>query len=432
MHNRPHGRRLGSIIAMPDIATGMFPPTQALSIANPSRLQDPPLTRRGPVVHYPRLDGSGMPQKGANPMSIDAGLYERTFRSRTPGSAEDNLFSSDSHVIEPPDTVSSRVPKAFRDQAPRFPELKVGEGFQTHPGGSDPHRRIHEMAGDGVSAEVLYPTHALGLFAMENPALQEACCRAYNDWLIEYCGVSLDRLVGIPMIATYDTRHAARELERCAKAGLRGALIWRVPPREIPFTSDHYDPFWAAAQELEMPVSLHILSGFGYARSRLDRKGVERYRASVNLKLAEATDSLMDVIFSGVLERFARLKVVLVENEIGWIPYVLEQWDYYFGRHNPVAPLTIDKRPSEYFDRQVYATFFNDAVGARLLSWWGVDNCMWSNDYPHANSTWPHSREVVARDLGYLPPESRAKLVRENVARLYRMPIPEPLTAPKA
>ena len=358
-------------------------------------------------------------------MSIDTGLYERTYRTATVGSTESLLFSSDSHVIEPAEIVLTRVSQKFRDQAPRFPELKVGEGFQTHAGGSDPHHRIKEMASDGVSAEVLYPTHALSMFAMDDASLQEACCRAYNDWLIEYCQISLDRLVGVPMIATYNTEHAVQELERCAKAGLRGALIWQAPHKDLPFTSDHYDRFWAAAQDLNMPVSLHILTGHGYSKNREGLKGIERYRGSVNLKLAEIIDALMYIIFSGVLERYPRLKVVLVENEIGWLPYVLEQWDYYFGRHRPTAPLTIDKKPSEYFNRQVYATFFNDAVGAHNLAWWGVDNCMWSNDYPHANSTWPHSREVVARDLGNLPPETRAKLVRENVARLYGMSIPE-------
>ncbi len=357
-------------------------------------------------------------------MSIDTGLYRRTFRGTGGVATDELLFSSDSHVMEPADTLVSRVSQAMRDRAPRFPELKVGEGFQTHPGGSDPKARLKEMAVDGVSAEVLYPTYALSLFSEEDPRLQEECCRAYNDWLIEYCQVDLDRLVGVPMIATYDMDHAVAELRRCKDAGLRGALIWQVPPKEMAFTTDHYEHFWAAAQEMEMPVSVHILTGFGYVKTRYDRKGLERYRGSVNLKLAEITDSLLDIIFSGVLERYPRLRVVLVENEIGWLPYVLEQWDYYFDRHRPTEPLTIDKLPTEYFNRQVFATFFNDAVGARNLTWWGADNCMWSNDFPHANSTWPHSRDVVARDLGHLPDDVRAKLLRDNVARLYDMPVP--------
>jgi predicted TIM-barrel fold metal-dependent hydrolase len=106
----------------------------------------------------------------------------------------------------------------------------------------------------------------------------------------------------------------------------------------------------------------------------------------------------------------------------------LEQWDYYFKRHGANRKdLAIKKLPSEYFHGQIYTTFFNDAVGGHILNWWGADNCMWSNDFPHGNSTWPKSREVVARDLGDLPAKLRAKLVRENVAKVYNIPLPTPI-----
>jgi predicted TIM-barrel fold metal-dependent hydrolase len=146
------------------------------------------------------------------------------------------------------------------------------------------------------------------------------------------------------------------------------------------------------------------------------------------MKLFQSVDSLYDLIYSGVLERFPKLKVVLVENELGWIPFVLEQWDYYFRRHGSKREgLMIKKLPSEYFHNQIYTTFFNDAVGGHILSWWGQDNCMWSNDFPHGNTTWPSSRQVISRDLGALPADVRAKLVRENVSRLYNIPIPSPI-----
>ena len=209
---------------------------------------------------------------------------------------------------------------------------------------------------------------------------------------------------------------------------MAGVVVWQVPAPELPFTSRHYDPLWARAQDLDMPVSLHILSGHGYnlrqasgegGAARSDRS-IEQERTSVNLKLVYAMDALYDFIFSGVLERFPRLKLVLVENEIGWLPFILEQWDYYYQRHGrDRAALNLTRLPSEYFNRQVYATFFNDAVGGRLLSWWGADNCMWSSDYPHGNSTWPDSRQIVARDMGNLPVDVRAKLVRDNVSKLY-------------
>src|SRR3954464_12842556 len=154
------------------------------------------------------------------------------------------IISADSHVMEPHDLWVTRVPQALRDQAPRYPEPKVGEGFQGHPGGHDPNERIKEMAVDGVSAEVLYPTLGLGQFGMDDATLQEACFRVYNDWLIDYCQANNDRLVDRPCIPMYYIDQAVRELERRKKAGLEGALIRQAPHPDLPLYSDHYDKFW--------------------------------------------------------------------------------------------------------------------------------------------------------------------------------------------
>ncbi len=125
-----------------------------------------------------------------------------------------------------------------------------------------------------------------------------------------------------------------------------------------------------------------------------------------------------------MLERFPRLKMVTVENEIAWIPYVFEQLDRYIvkaGIQNWSLPL----KPSDYLYRQVYATFFNDSVGARLLPVWGLDNFMWSNDYPHPNSTWPHSQAAVQRMVGHLSSEEWAQVTWRNVVQLYKMKSPQ-------
>ena len=354
-------------------------------------------------------------------------IIERTYGKETKAVINELLISSDSHVIEPAGLWQKQLPKAFQDRAPDW----GGQRPNDVPGGAqDGNKRVSEMAADGVSAEVLYPTHGLKCLSLDNHELEAACCRVYNDWLIDYCSAAPERLIGIAMLSMYDIDGAVKELERCRKAGMRGSVIWQVPPPDLPFSSSHYDKFWAASQDLEMPVNLHILSGHGYSRSRSfglgdTATGMTAEHNSVNSKLAQSVDSLYDLIYSGVLERFRKLKVVLVENELGWIPFVLEQWDYYFKRFGAKREgLLIKKLPSEYFHNQIYTTFFNDAVGGHILSWWGQDNCMWSNDFPHGNTTWPHSRKVVARDLGDLSPEIRAKLVRENVARLYNIPVP--------
>ena len=338
------------------------------------------------------------------------------------GNGKEVIISSDSHVMEPHDLWEKRVPEPLRATAPRFKPLPVGEGFQKHPGGQDPHARIKEMETDGLSAEVLYPTMALTLFALDDARMQEACFRVYNDWLIDYCKAAPERLVGIGAIPLYDMDYGLKELERCKKEGLKGAIIWEAPHPDLPFYSDHYNRFWAAAQEMEMPISLHILTGHSYHKA--ERKGVERYRGSVNLKLLDNENALFDLIFYGILERHPKLKIVVVEAEIGWLPFLLQQWDYYYRRFNDRNPLPITMDPSEYFNRQIYATFFKDTVGGRCLEWWGVDNCMWSNDFPHENSTWPDSLKYIERDLGHLPEERRAKLLRTNVAKLYGMKIP--------
>lgn len=199
--------------------------------------------------------------------------------------------------------------------------------------------------------------------------------------------------------------------------------MWQAPHPDLPFHGDHYERLWAAAQDLDMPINQHILTGHSYHNA--PRIGTEVYRGSVNLKTLDAANALFDLIFFGALQRYPKLKLVLVENEIGWLPFYIQQWDYYYHRHAKRNPTVITRRPSEFFAEQVYATFFNDAVGTRCLGWWGQDNCMWSNDFPHPNSTWPNSRKVIERHLGHLDESVRAKLVCENVARLYSIPIPQ-------
>jgi len=337
------------------------------------------------------------------------------------------IISADSHVSEDPEFWVKRLPSAFRDQAPKFSPRGASGGAGGHPGGWDPNERVKEMSTDGVSAEVLYPTLGLRLFGLDDARLQDACFQAYNDWLIEYCQVCPERLVGLGCISVYDIDHAARELERCRNQGMKGALIWQAPHPDLPLHSEHYERFWSAAEDLEMPISLHILTGHNYSKDGLgntgQRAGAEHYRGSVNLKTIEAVNAVFDFIFYGVLERHPRLKLVIVENEIGWIPFFLQQWDYYYRRFKDSNPPPISQQPSAYFYRQIYATFFNDAVGGHNLEWWGQDNCMWSNDFPHPNSTWPDSRRVIDRDLGGLPRDARNKLVRENVAQLYGLKV---------
>ncbi len=375
------------------------------------------------------------------------------------------LISSDSHVLEPSDLWTKGLPAAMRSRAPRVAyseqrgfwtfgcdEVKpqsitfsfvagvdlddLGEmhraGYAAaRPGGWDPKERLGDMAVDGVSAEVLYPSLGLGLYWIQDPAFQEACFRTYNDWLIEYCAATPDRLIGIAMISMWNVDNAVAELRRCKDAGLRGGMIWLRPPDSHSFQSTDNDPFWAASQELDMPVALHILTDYGVTKWRVENNptGPNRYRGSVLMQY-EIEMTLFDLIFSGVLERFPDLKIVSVENEYNWLASLLVRMDKGYERFRRESPLSLTMRPSDYVRRQVRATFFNDALGPLTLPYIGADLLMWSSDYPHQNSTWPNSRQVIERDLGQLPAADREKLVSRNVIELHKLAVPEALPVP--
>jgi predicted TIM-barrel fold metal-dependent hydrolase len=371
---------------------------------------------------------------------------------------EVKLISADSHVNEPGDLWVQRIDKAFRERAPRVVEnppgqrpgaylilegvgpvhLAQGMGagkkpeelprfFQAstykdgRPGGWDPAERVKDMDLDGVEADVIYTTLGFRQFWFTDAALQRACFRVYNDWLAEYCAYAPMRLAGLALISLYDIDEGVKELRRCATGGLKGAVIWASPPGDRPYSSALYDPFWAEAQELNMPLSLHSITGMG-AESRLAiKQPLDRYVRSTVL-CHEVQRTLVTLIFSGVLERFPRLNFVSAENEVGWLPFFLQKLDQAQEEYRYLypAPLTL-RRPSEYFRRQVFATFIDDPVGVATREFIGVENIMWSSDYPHTVSTWPHSREVVERDFKDVPETDKRRIVRENVARLYNL-----------
>jgi predicted TIM-barrel fold metal-dependent hydrolase len=126
----------------------------------------------------------------------------------------------------------------------------------------------------------------------------------------------------------------------------------------------------------------------------------------------------------GVFERFPELKIVSAENDIAWVPHLLERADKYYRRFKQGYGTLLSLKPSEYFRRQVFATFIDDPLGLKVYSYLGADNFMWSTDYPHQAATWPHTMEVLARDFAPLPEADRRKIVRENCAQVYGFSLP--------
>jgi predicted TIM-barrel fold metal-dependent hydrolase len=348
------------------------------------------------------------------------GLKEITAEDRAALAAVPPLISTDSHVMEP-ESVWEPLPPKYLEPVQ---EVLTRVGFKRTglpQGARDPHARLVDQDQDGIEAEVLFPNDGMVLFGMDDREAQAAAFKVYNDWLAEFCNVAPHRYFGIPCLSVYDMKGAVAELHRSLDMGLVGATIWQVPDPELPFTSDHYEPLWAAAAEASAPIHMHILTGHSYSRFNKTLKGFQRIRHSVNVKTNDTIEQLYDLIFSGVFTRHPKLRVVLAESECGWLPFILQQWDYYFERFRKNGDLGIDRHPSKIFFEHVFCTWLEDYSGTRQFTWWGQDNLMWSNDYPHPNMTFPRSRENVLGHIGKLPKEIVRKLVRDNAIRLYNM-----------
>jgi predicted TIM-barrel fold metal-dependent hydrolase len=334
------------------------------------------------------------------------------------------VISADSHMAEPPDLWEKNLPITMRDRAPRFPSVRLYESHQhLRAGGWDPHERLIDMAYDGIAAEVLYPTLGYNVWLAEGEELQEACIQVYNDWMIDFCNVAPDRFWGLGILPLLNIDHAIAEMGRIKDAGLRGAAIYISPPANLPYTDPHYEKFWAAAQEMDMPLSMHINAR---AEVRPPNTGGLAWLHSVNGHKFDTMSSLAQMIGSLVFERYPKLQVQAAEVGIGWIPFWIQEFDYYAAMR---APLPQD--PSFYFRRNVTNAFISDGVGCDLLNDYDICNGMWSNDYPHPASIWPDSMQIIDGDLRSLPADYRAQVLSGTAARIYNHGVlPPPVVKP--
>jgi predicted TIM-barrel fold metal-dependent hydrolase len=361
------------------------------------------------------------------------------------------VISADSHVLEPHDLWTARMSSGpFKDRAPHMVEhedhghLFIIDGLKPFPiglagaagkaneelrasgdtadslrsGGWDPVARLDDMDADGVAAEVLYPSIGMTLAQSKDLEYQLACIRAYNDWLVEYCDGGKGRLVGLAMIPTTDPQAAVDEIERAASLGLRGAMVPGVPP-EGHYAEERFDPMWAAFAERGWPVSFHILTGAGGGDPML---GSGLQMLTVMNIVHQVQQTLALLIFGKVFDRHPTLKVVSAEHDAGWVAHYAYRLDQMWDRHHSWLgrrSAGMQRVPSEYIHDNAWFTFQKDPVAVETRHRVGVDRLMWASDYPHSDSTWPHSRKVIEQDFIGVPDDELDAIVAGNAAALY-------------
>ena len=241
--------------------------------------------------------------------------------------------------------------------------------------------------------------------------------RAYNDWHIEsWCGAYPDRFIPLGVVPVWDPALIAGEVHRLARMGCHAVTFAENPvPLGLPsLHAEHWDPFWAACEDEQTVVCMHIgASGVPATTSDDAPAGVPHSITAVGMLGAGA-----DLIFSDIFKKFPSFKFALSEGGIGWVPYFLDKIDQHYEHHRAWTHEDFgDKLPSQVFRERIITCFIEDPTGIELRHKIGIDSITWECDYPHSDSTWPNSPEKLWKELGHIPAEDINKITHENAMR---------------
>ena len=388
------------------------------------------------------------------------------------------IISVDDHVVEPPTVWTDRLPSRYQDVCPRVVRAPMGEitfvggkltvapgsqGAPTdwwyyeelrrpllrldsavgvprdevtmrgityeemRPGSYQVGPRLEDMDANHTEASLCFPTFprfcGQTFSEASDKELALLCVRAYNDWMVEeWCGPEAGgRLIPLTLVPLWDVELAAAEVRRNAERGVRAVCFSEIPPfLGLPSVHDphqYWDPFFRACEETGTVVNMHIGSSSKMPSTSADAPPA----VGSTLTHSNATYSMVDYLFSGVLVRFPRLQLAYAEGQIGWIPYILERADTVWEENRGWGGVAerVPEPPSVYFRRQITGCFFDDAHGLRSVDEIGIDNITYESDYPHSDSTWPRTREIAEEQMKDLTDDQRERIVRGNAIRLY-------------
>ena len=387
--------------------------------------------------------------------------------------AEDiRVIDADSHMTERHDLFTERAPKGYEDKVPHVERIdgvdmwvidgrtfgKAGSGgtidhqgkkhpFRSsqggdwgiedvHPAAWDVRERLRMMDELGISAQVIYPNN-IGIGGqnlyntLEDKTAVRLCLELYNDAMAEVQQESGDRLLPMPIMPAWDIDLCVREAQRCAGMGMRGVNLTADPQDSgSPDLGDPaWDPFWEVCAGLRLPVHFHIgasqtsLTYFGTTYWPSQDDYVKPAIGGASL-FQNNSRLLLNSAYSGIFDRHPDLKMVSVESGIGWVPFMLEAMDYELEENAPAWCTKLQKRPSEYFRDNWYATFwFETGRGdlQQLIDSVGEDNIMFETDFPHPTCLHPDPIAQVSEKISTLRPETQRKVMGGNAAKLYRI-----------
>jgi predicted TIM-barrel fold metal-dependent hydrolase len=303
-----------------------------------------------------------------------------------------------------------------------------------------PEQRLADMDTDGIDAAVLFGGGPLGT---ANSELYIASFHAYNHWLADFCAADRKRLVGVAYIPMRDIDESLALLRKAAKLGHRsvnipafpqskdgistsakvkairtgqGAALTGDPTGERSYAEPEFDRLWAELCELDMTATIHL-------GGRIPRFGEKKhFLADMVMSKVAMAEPVAIAIYNGIFHRFPKLRFVIVESGVGWMSWMAEYMDRTWEKQRFWTESTLTEKPSFYMDRNVYGSFINDRIGILNRNQPGGRNIMWSSDYPHSETSFPHSHSVIARDFDGVPETDVREIVCERARKVYSVP----------
>lgn len=288
------------------------------------------------------------------------------------------------------------------------------------PGLTDGARRPDDQDIDGVAAEILYPGW-FAMFSLPNLDLMVALQQNYNNWMHNQQVISKGRLVGLAALPVQQPELAVVELERVIKLGFKGIVIPSNAPKGRRYSDEEYEPMWALAEEAGLPIGFHVACWSHipeWQKAMAARDSIVQYAGSSTL----IHDTMVELMVRGVCAKHPKLKFVLAEFNAGWVAHWLDKVQQGWGRDyagNPSSAPPVDVL--EIWKRQFFATIEDDTAALNTRDMIGEETLLWGSDYPHTDSTWPCSSDVITEMFESYSPESRDKITRTNVANLYSL-----------
>ncbi len=297
------------------------------------------------------------------------------------------------------------------------------DGLAMNPGACDPSQRVLLMDKEGIDISILYPSLGLTLPSIRDPQLASAHCTVYNDWIVEFCQPHSDRLVPALFFPWVSVEETVKELQRTAHVGPRAIEAPGGPPENISYASTHWDPIWSEIQEQDVPAALHVGNAGTNIGSLLHPEITLPSWWDFIIGPLDTVAAFVSFFQGAVFERFPELKLIVLESDCAWMPWLLHRMDEMMDVIGFTTPMKM--LPGEYFQRQCWISMEpEDKLALDAIQHLGADKLVWAYDYPHSDSATDPVANLTST-LKDLPEEDRHKIIGGNAIELYRLePVP--------